>query len=337
MSKIKHISGNLIIASFICLSIWQSMSKPLFSQTIAFQTKKFGLLSGTQATFDVYKPYFSVFTHIKPKSSQLIIDQNNEKKIYSLLLSQMFSPKFILIQSTFYQLSSLSSYLETDHLNYFNRFKIIGEMNLLRSLGGGYEEPYAFTLFLGNVLYLRYNEPGDQMNGKRKQSGSALAGFAVSFGKHQICDNIYFHDFWYQIELVLTGKLNEQKNKKMSWNFRAGTKIHEKDLLLDVLIFSIERNHSIYTATGFSILQNSVFKYVTYLPLSSGQNTPFLVYQQLSYGKKFPVSLLGKKVFLVFGIGIRWEWITRYACELRQSEEKPTGNFLWLIQPNIEL
>ncbi len=322
----------------IIFSIFWGLLLPqlIYSQTIGLQTAKNGLLLGGQATFDFYKPYVSIFAHIKPNSTPLIIQQGDESKIYSLLLNQMYYPKFILFQTTFYQLSSLSSYLETDHDKIFARFDLIGDINLLKSIGGGFEEPYAFTLFLGNLVYLSYIDSTRTESLKRRQSGSALAGLAFSWGNHQICDNIYFHDFWYQIELMLTGVLKEQTARKITWNFRAGVKYHKNNLMPDVFIFSVERSHSTFYPAGFSLIKNSVFKYRVYLPLSKTSEMPFFVYQHFSFGKKIPVTLIGKKMLLVLGVGARWEWIAKYDRRRKQFESSPSANFLWLVQPNIE-
>ncbi len=170
----------------------------------------------------------------------------------------------------------------------------------------------------------------------QKQSGSAFAGFLVSTGNHQICDNIYLTDQWYQFELMLIGELKEKNIRKMSWNFRIGIKYHKNKIFRDVFVFAIERNHSIWQNTGFLLLKNSIFKYKAYVPTSVSDNPPLLVYHCFSYGKKIPVKLFNKKIFLILAGGIRWEWIYRYDSNLNDFESKPAGNLVWLFQPNIE-
>ena len=116
-------------------------TKNIISQTIAIQGKPGGYLTGAQITFDIYRPYLSIYGNFRKNTKPNIIKQGDESKIYSYLGKQILSPKFVLLQTTFYQLSALSSYLETDEQNHFNRFNSVGGINLLSSVGMGNEEP----------------------------------------------------------------------------------------------------------------------------------------------------------------------------------------------------
>ncbi|HDP97584.1 MAG TPA: hypothetical protein ENN22_00160 [bacterium] len=321
----------LIIICVLINPIKQNLGN---GQTIAFQKNMSGYYCGAQATFDLYKPYASLFINLKKNNKPIIIDSGRESEIISLFSKNFLSPKFMLLQSTFYQLSALSSYLETDHPSIFNRFNTYFDINLIRSIGAGYKEPYAFTLFLGNSLFLSYNE-SDQP-GKRKQSGSALAGFAFNAGFHNILDNIYVTGFWYQPELVFVGKLHEPERRRISWDFRLGTKINRSHLVRDVIVFSVERNHSSYQPADWSFFDNSLLKYRLYIPTSFSDNPPWSTYQYFIYAKKFPIKLFGKTRFVVIGGGICWEWIYHYDRQLKQFEAQPSGKITWLIQPNIE-
>ncbi len=307
-----------------------------YAQTIAFNSKAKGYYYGGQFTFDLYKPFISTYAHFKKNVLPVLINPDEGKVTYFILLRRFFEPKFFLFQTTFYQLASLSTVLETDYSDTFNRFNINGDLNIIRSIGGDYEDPYAFTIFLGNVLYLIFAPNVNDKPVKKKQSGSALAGFAYSFGYHQISDNIYLHDHWHQFEILLVGKLKEPGIRKMSWNFRFGVKYHNNPLFRNIFIVSLERNHSHYKFNHFSFTKNSVFKYKVYIPMSFSDNPPFTVYQYISYGKKFPISLFRKKMFLVFGGGVKWEWVYKFDRKIKKFQEKPSGNLVWLIQPNIE-
>jgi len=273
---------------------------------------------------------------LKQHDKPTIIQSDEEREIYSILCRRFLAPKFILFQTTIYPLSALSSYLETDYPGVYDKFNIGYDINIMRSIGAGHEEPYAFSLFLGNILLLSYVKTDKKKQTQLKQSGSALAGLVFSTGNHQICDNIYLNDPWYQFELMLVGKLNEHQVRRMSWNFRLGVKYHKNNLIRDVIILSLEKNNTDWRPTGFSLFKNSIFKYKAYIPVSFSDNPPFSVYQLFSYGKKVPVTLFKKKVFLILAGGVCWDWVYRYDRNLKEFENKPSGHLTWLIQPNIE-
>ena len=321
----------LITALLLSLKISQA-----FTQSIGFQSRPAGYLFGGQLTFDIYKPYASIFINLKRYERPTIIQSGEETYIYSKLIRQLYLPKFALFQTTLYQLSTLSTYLETDYPQIFNRFNTYFDLNLIRSISSGYEEPYSFSLFLGNIVLLGF---ASHKNGEQKllkQSGSALAGFLISTGNHQICDNIYLTDRWYQYEFMLVGDLKEKNIRRILWNFRVGLKHHQNKIFRNVFLFSVKRSHSTWEKTGFSLIKNSVFRYKSYVPTSFSDNPPLFVYHCLSYGKKVLIKLFNKKMFLVLGGGIRWEWIYRFDRNQNKFESKPGGNLVWLFQPNIE-
>ena len=304
----------------------------IFCQTIAFNKSVSGYFTGGQLTFDLYKSYGSIYIDFRRYDRSYAIQSGQEKLIYSKLIRELTLPKFLLIQHTFYPMTSLSSYLETEKAAAFNRFNTIYDINLLRSVSGGYEEPFSWSIFAGNVLFMRYQF--DKQH--RKQAGSALAGFAYSLGYHQILDNINIHDFWRQLEFVLIGNINEKSHRKLSWNFRIGVKFHRSPLLNNVVTLQFERSHSLYRPDKVSFLRNSIIKYKAYFPITTENNPPHSVYQNLVYGKKFPVKMFRKTVFLVLAIGARWEWVYRYNRDEKQFPSKPEGYFSWLFLPNVE-
>jgi len=319
----------------IILIIVSSFSFPYqnFCQSVAFHSKPLGYHVGGQLTFDIYKPYASIYLNMKRLQKPVALQKGEEGEIYLRLGRRLIFPSYLLFQVTGYPLSALSSYLETDYYNTYNRFNIYSDLNILRSVGVGFEEPYAFSLFLGNVFFLAYR---DSAANRLKQSGSALAGFLISTGKHQIYNNIYLHDSWYQIELMLVGNLNEQKRRKILWNFRIGAKFHQNEFLRDMFTLSIERSHTDWRSTGWSLVKNSIFKYQAHLPIPSSEDKTPAASHLISYGKKFPINLFHRKVFLVLGFGMRWEWVRFYDHNLDRFDPDPKSQLIWLIQPNVE-
>jgi hypothetical protein len=320
----------LIISIAASLFFYSSQN---FCQSIAFHSKPLGYHVVGQMTFDIYKPYASIYFNMKRLQKPVALQKGEEKEIYLRLGRRLLFPTYLLFQITGYPLSALSSYLETDRYDTYNRFTVYSDLNMLRSIGVGFEEPYAFSIFLGNVLFLAYQ---DSAANRLKQSGSALAGFLISTGKHQIYNNIYLHDSWYQIELMLVGNLNEPKRRKILWNFRIGAKFHQNEFLRDMFTLSIERSHTNWRSTGWSLVKNSIFKYQAHLPIPSSDDSTPGASHLITYGKKFPINLFHRKVFFVLGIGMRWEWVRFYDHNLDQFDPDPKSQLIWLIQPNLE-
>ncbi|MDW7680333.1 MAG: hypothetical protein SCK70_07190, partial [bacterium] len=114
-----------------------------------------------------------------------------------------------------------------------------------------------------------------------------LAGFAFNLGFHNIIDNIYQHGLWRQADLVFVGKMNEPQLRRINWDLRLGIKMHRNRLARDVVILSVERNHSSNQSGDWSFFDNSILKYRLYIPTSFSDNPPWSTYQYLIYAKKF--------------------------------------------------
>jgi len=317
----------IILGACLCCS-----SMPGFGQSLAFHSNLAGYHLGGQVTFDIYKPFSSFYFHLKRLQAPVALRQGDETEIYAQLASRLLFPSYVLFQVTGYPLSALSSYLETNRYDDFRRFDVYQDLNLLRSIGSGFEEPYAFSLLLGNILFLAYSDS----SGKRlKQSGSALAGLLISTGKHQIYNNISLHDFWYQIELMLTGSLNEPQRRRIHWNFRIGAKLHDNPFFSDMFTLSVERSHTNWQRVPWSLLKNSVFKYQGHFPFNFRDKTASAS-QVISYGKKLPITLFHRNMFLTLSLGIRWEKVRNYDHTRHHFEPYPNRQLVWLVQPNIE-
>lgn len=321
-------------AKFVALFLTFLISE-IVGQTIAFNKSIGGFFSGGQMTFGLYKSYSSLYFDFRRYDRSYIIQSGQEKLIYDKLLSELSLPKFLLMQGTFYPLTAISSYLETDKRKIYDRFSLF-DINFLRMVSGEYEEPFALSLFVGNILFMKYQFIEDGKILYRKQAGSALAGFAFSFGNYQILDNIYVSDPWKQFEFVLVGNIREKLRRRLFWNFRIGVKFHKYPALNNVLTLLFERNQTLYSNDRFSFLKNSILKYKGYFPIDGKNNPPHAVYHYLGYGKKFPLKIFKRTIFLVAAAGVRWEWTPKFDRNKNKFSDRPKGYLSWLILPNIE-
>lgn len=316
-----------IFLIFVCLSRFL-LIKPIFSQTLSKGGQMGQAHIRGQLTFDIYKPFGSVYLGLeRPK----IMEAGQERKIYSELAKRLFLPKYILLQATFYPLAAWSSHWETSHYELFRRFKIYEGINGLRAIGSGFEEPYALSVLLGNIVRLAYYDK----ESLAKNAGSSLAGFLFSGSNHFIYDNIYLIGRWYQAELMLIGDSRSPQQRR-SWNFRIGAKLYKDSFISNALTISLERNSTDYSGTGFSLLKNSIFKYQAKFSLQNEKEKTPATFQMVNFAKKIPLKIFGRRAFFVIGSGVKWEWIRRYDHAAGSFEESPSSQLVWLFTPNVE-
>lgn len=321
----------LFLKGWIVSFIFLLLQTCLRAQTFNYRKSIADYESGMTISFGAYQSYASSYIHFRHKGSTPIFHPQAESSIYRWLIARIVKPRYLVFQFTAYPLAIVSSQLETFHPKEFNRFEFMG-MNLLRAIGSGPEEPYALSLLLGNLAFLGY-----QSRIKIKQSGSALAGFLITTGHWHIYDNIRINDRWWQIELILTGVLKETNKRKLTWNFRMGTKLHKNNLVTDVVVISLHRNHIQWHYQGFSLLRNSLFQYEAHFPVGrEWKQSPFTIRQLISYSKIFPFRILGRFVAVRIGGGVLWEWIRLYDHKKRLFEPEQSTQLIWLIQPSIE-
>jgi len=319
---------------FILLIILCSANVP--AQTLNAHRSILGFETGATITAGVYKSYLNLFIQFSHKSSTKIYRPELERHVYGILLSRLYKPKYIVAQATAYPLALLSSDMETYHPKHYRQFEFM-EINLLRTISSGYEEPYALSLLLGNFALFGYHEQDEQGKSRIRQSGSALAGIIITTGHLYIHDNIRVNERWWQYELILTGKLNEPKVRMIEWNFRIGTKHHQTDLTPDVALLILHRSHTEWNFRQFSFIRNSHFHYEAYFPIfHDGQKLPFTVRQYFSYGKKFPFKKFNRLFALRIGGGIIWEKLRLYNHDQRFFEAQQSSQITYLIQPSIE-
>ncbi len=314
----------------ICILLW-----PCFchSQLAKFRSRPFGYLIGGQLSLDIYKSYAPFYIHLERNKKPAIWRKGEELEIYSDLSQRLLFPRYLVLQVTAYPVASLSSFMETDRYSTYQRFELIPNINLIRSIGAGDEEPYAFSLLMGNILFLAYE---DSISQKLKQSGSAIAGLLFSTGGHQIYNNIYLHDQWYQVELILTGNLQEHRKRKLAWNFRFGIKLHQNDFFNHEITMAIERNHSERRAHLWSLSKNSIFKFNTHIPFGDMDGQIALPRYLILMGKKIPMTLMNRSIFATLSFGVRWERTRQFNHYLREFEPVSLRRVTWLVQPNIE-
>jgi len=265
--------------------------------------------------------YYAPLDFYQPLTSSPIpyLGEESELEIYKkLLLSPM--PRFIVFELSVNPMPCLGVFVKKQFPDFYDKLSIRNDFNIVNSVCAGFEEPYAFSVFLGNVISFA---PKDKSNA----TGKGFIGILFSCGNYHIKDNEIISDKWLESEIKIKGD-REKKDQKISWSFRTGAKFHDNAYIKDVLYFSVRRDRTDYSASELSIFKNSNFEYIFDIDTKNGN---FIRHYFLA-GKKFPMK--NKKIVFTFGAGFLWEGSDKYTGRLKRTEE--THNFQILIRPNIE-
>ncbi len=295
-----------------------------------------GFENGYTISADLYKSYISSFIYLTRRSSTPMFQSSDEVAIYQYLLQRSLGPRYLLAQATFYPVAAISSHLESYEFGQYQRFNFYGS-NLIRMIGSGPQEPYALSLFLGNLCLLGYKLETDRTSNRLIPFGSALGGFLISFGHRHILDNIILHDRWWQLEYILTGTSGEGQRQKMAWNFRTGVKIHREHLAPDVWIVAMQRDHTDYDWHALSLFKNSRIAYEIHVATAMRLEGVRLNRQMFSYGKKIPFQYRSRDIVLRIGAGVLWEDVVQFNHEKQSFDDTRDSNLTFLFQPGIEL
>ncbi|MBS0618061.1 MAG: hypothetical protein JSR44_07720 [Spirochaetes bacterium] len=259
------------------------------------------------------------------------VGEMSETKVYRDLWFSSFLPQSAILEASVYPMPLGGVLVRDQDYNLYQSAQVGGEgFNLIRAATNGYQEPYAFSLFLGNVM--RYKPPmrTAEEREKNKQSGyqSSLGfiGYVISYGAHQIKDNIMFQDHWVELEWKIKGD-QLFTLQKLQWSYKFGVKLHDNHNVSDVFFVGMKRDRLDYTSSAWDFLMNSGFEArVDFLTTSA---KPARVY--LEVNKKWPV-----KQALAFSLvlGFLWQSQSLYTGPL---DNYPGGeNYQVILRPNIE-
>jgi hypothetical protein len=210
--------------------------------------------------------------------------------------------------------------LKKNAKDFYDDSAFSGDVNLLKAITAGFEEPWAFSAVLGDVV--TFTRPGE----KRKEGNYGFMGYLASVGNYHIKDNELIRDDWLEVEWKVKGD-REYETQKLNWSFRIGGKFHDNPDITDVYYAAIRRSRLDYEASATSILKNSGIEY----KMDLDSETFEFVRHYFTVDKKWPFK--EKKIALTLVLGLIWESNKRYKGSLREEE---VDNFQIILQPNIE-
>ncbi|MBK9516292.1 MAG: hypothetical protein IPO09_02860 [Anaeromyxobacter sp.] len=241
--------------------------------------------------------------------------ERGEVEIYASLLSRALVPRVLVLEASVNPAPCLGLLARRWDAGY-QAAQVNGDFNLLRALTAGFEEPFALSLFLGNVADFSVKGRGDVR-------GRGYLGLVASGGLGHIKDNRLVDDQWLELEVKLKGDRSSEV-KQLSWSFRAGVKLHSNQLVTDLAFFGVRRSRVDYQAESL-LVANSGLEYRFDLGLDGTPLRHFLLVD-----KKWPLG--SGRLALVFGVGVLWESGAAYTGALAERR----GEALQLLlRPNL--
>ncbi len=275
-------------------------------------------------------PYYSNIAYIYAFTEEPIpkIYLKDETNIYLFMIKNFYMPRYILFEASIYPFPIAGVYIKKHAPDFYNDSQFTPSFNLTRAITAGFPEPWAFSVFFGNV--------SDFVVGENKEVvGQGYSGLLVSYGNKHIADNILIDDHWLETEIKIKGADIRAKHN-LSWSYALGIKLHRNEEIRDQLYVSIKRSRIDYIDEDIFFLwkfftRNSEQEFRIDFDMDTFYKGNVTRYFFLM-GKKFPV--LGGKLTFAFSIGFLKTMDSAYTGSL-ESEIRSRWDII--LRPNIHI
>jgi len=259
------------------------------------------------------------------------VGEDSEFNVYKNLMLSSLIPQQAIFEASVNPLPVAGVLVRENANELYQRSQLGGEsFNLIRAATNGFQEPYALSLFLGNVV--RYTPPRRTVAEREKnrqsgyQSSLGYVGYVISYGSHHIKDNEMFSDHWVELEWKIKGD-QLFTLLKLQWAFKLGVKMHQNQNIADVFFIGIKRDRLDYLADAWDFFANS--GYDLRVDFKTTDLKPSRVSFELN--KKWPMK---ETLAFTLALGFLWQSESLYSGLL---DNYPGGeNFQVLLRPNIQ-
>ncbi|MCK4911643.1 MAG: hypothetical protein KAR83_08360 [Thermodesulfovibrionales bacterium] len=247
--------------------------------------------------------------------------ERSELEIYRDLFLGSYIPRFMVLEVSVYPMPLAGVWLKEQAPEFYSKADVGDNFNFFQAVTEGFEEPWAVSLFLGNVMNFKRSGSPEFEGGNK-----GFMGYLLSVGNLHIKDNVLIDDNWTKIEWKIKGDRDYPK-QKLSWSFRIGAKYHGHPEITNVYYVAVRRSRLDFEAESSSIRHNSAFEY-TFL---FDQVHMAAVQHEFSVEKKFPQK--GKKYAFTLALGVIYDKDRKYTGAL---DDRDGDSYSIIIRPNIE-
>ncbi|MEI7841671.1 MAG: hypothetical protein WCI39_01460 [Gallionellaceae bacterium] len=269
-------------------------------------------------------PYYTDFGVNIPLTSKPIptIRSTSEAVIYRELIEGSLIPRFMVVETSIYPMPLLGTYLKASEPNFYGQGRIghHSSVNILESATAGFQEPWAVSAFFGNIA--KIVRPGEQ----RKGSNVGYTGYLISAGVKHIKNNDMIDDRWMEFEWKIKGNV-DYFDEKLGWSFRIGSKLHDNELITDVLYLSLYRSNLNAHLPFLDWISNSALD----VKMHFAKKTGHLIRQEYVIGKKYP--RVGQAYTPTLDIGVVWSSPEEYSGLLRTTE---VNTLTLVFRPSVQ-
>jgi len=248
------------------------------------------------------------------------IGRAGEGNVYLDLFKRSGLPQYVLFEFSLYPMPIAGVYARENHELFYQRSEV-KSFNVLESVTAGFDEPYAISMFLNNMV--AYGVNGDLENSDR-----GFMGYLFTVGNYHIQRNRLIDDNWMEIEWKIKGDIKREQ-EALSWSFRVGGKFHEHPEIVDNYYVVLKRDRVAANKPILSWLFNSGIEF-TY---SVDQTTLESIGFQMFLEKNFPIKFGSTVVSL--GFGVLHENLNKYRGALRDFQAQEDQTFV-IIRPAIQ-
>jgi hypothetical protein len=279
-------------------------------------------LHKTQFTWAL-DPYDSNLAFVFPLGDKPIpvIQSEDPSALFRGLMEDSLLPHYMYVQADVYPLPMLGTWLKSHSPHTYKKADLQATgVNLVESSTTNYQDPWALSVFLGNIADLQ--RPGQSQGA----NNVGYCGWLLSGGTQHLKDNVLIQDDWYRVEWQVRGDLKDPE-AKFSWDFRVGSKFNANPYITDVVYVGLQRNDLDFRKPFLSWLDNSSLD----LQAEFSQHGGHVVRETLVLGKKYPFPEAGYAITL--SLGVVWDGVDEYSGPLRDS---PKSQYTLVFQPSIE-
>lgn len=248
------------------------------------------------------------------------VGEKPEFQVYRDLFLSSYIPRVVVLEAAVFPMPVIGVYLKKNMPHFYEEVNISEELNLIEAVTGGFEQPFALSLFLGNVI--KFSKHGD----KRRHGNLGYMGYLLSVNENHIKNNVLINDRSYEVEWKVKGD-REFLTNVLKWSFRVGARFHENKEIRDVIYLGLRRSRLDFKADANSILKNSGFEYV--MDIDNETMKPLRHY--FTVDKKWPLKK--KRLGVSLNVGFTWQNKKRYSGSLVANDN--VDQFQTIIRPNL--
>ena len=315
----------LIKTKYFILSCWICFLSISFAQSNNPQEKRWKI----EPEIDLYYSSIGLYSSLTKKPIPNL-GKKSELAIYKELLQKIYLPRDLIIEVSINPLPYSATLIKQRALNFYKSAKINNNLNLIHSVTAGFEEPWALSVFLGNVVAF---EPGSTLFYKQRKNylgkKHGYSGLLINGGNFHIKDDLLIADNWIESEIKLKGEEFQEKNT-LKWSFRFGSKFHDNTEISDVVYLGIKRDSTDYNHSTFNFLQNSGIEYT----LDLSQKNLDAIRHFFLVTLKIPLA--NYRIAGRVGLGFVWDSSKKYSGLLAAQSNDNIHALQIIIRPKIE-